>query len=207
MASVIHAPARFALLTSLVVGVGWANRASASQQYPEGVHGVTKIEYYEVHGRTVAELAADLRRLGPKDSSGRARAGFTSSPLRWSYNKRSSGRECTANTVRVTVYTDIVLPKWVPPADTEPGLLALWNQSIAALTVHENGHKDISVRYAKLIRDRIAAMRAPCSRFSVNADSASFRLVSEMRTAQVRYDSETLHGVTQGTGFPPRRRP
>ncbi len=203
----IHAPARVASLALLLVCAGAANRASAFQQYPEGVNGVTHVEYYEVHGRTVAEVAADLRRLGPKDAQGRARAGFASSPLRWTYSKRSNGRECNAFTVRVTVSTDIVLPKWVPPADTVPGLLALWNQSMAALTVHENGHKDISVRYAKLIRDQIAAMRAPCRSFSVNADSASNRLVGEMRAAQVRYDAETLHGVTQGTGFPPRPRP
>lgn len=194
---------RTGLRSALLALAASAGSASAFQQYPTGVQGVTKIEYYEVQGRTAAELAADLRRRGPRDEEGRARAGVASSPLRWSYAKIARGLGCVAADVVVTVQTDILLPRWVPPVDSEPGMIATWNHSMSALAVHEEGHKAISVRYAKLIRDGIVATRAPCRTFTARADSASGRLVAAMRDAQAAYDAETKHGLTQGTGFPP----
>jgi predicted secreted Zn-dependent protease len=195
---------RAAVLVALTVGSITPMDAQGVRQDPAGVNAVTRTEYYEVHGRTVAELAADLRRQGPKDEEGRAYAGFTTSPLRWQYNTRPDGPVCTAFNVRVNVYSAVLLPKWVPPADTEPGLLTMWNQSMAALALHEAGHEEISVRYATLVRDRIVAQRAPCGRFSAEANRAGNRLVAALRAAQAKYDADTRHGLSQGTGFPPR---
>ena len=199
--------ARAAVLALLVVCAGTPWTASGFQQLPAGVTVITRTEYYELHGRTVAELAADLRRLGPRDAEGRVQAGAASSPLRWQYAKRSRGLDCHAVDVRVTVNTDILLPRWVPPADTEPGLLAKWNASLAALAVHERGHQEISVRYATLIRNGISRLRTTCRGFDAQADSASNRLITTMRGAQQAYDAETRHGLAQGTGFPPRPAP
>lgn len=198
-----HVPIRPGMRTSLLALAASAMPTSAFQQYPRGVKGVTTVEYYEVRGRTAAELAADLRRLGPRDEVGRARAGVASSPLQWSYAKIARGLGCVAADVVVTLHTRIVLPRWVPPVDSEPGLLAKWNLSMAALAVHEEGHKEVSVRYAKRIRDGIADLRAPCRTFTAMADSASRRQIDAMREAQAAYDAETKHGLTQGTGFPP----
>jgi predicted secreted Zn-dependent protease len=195
---------RAALLVVLTVGAIAPIGAQGLRQDPAGVNAITRTEYYEVHGRTVAELAADLRRQGPKDEEGRAYAGFATSPVRWQYNTRPEGGACAAFNVRVTVYSHVLLPKWVPPADTEQGLLAMWNESMASLALHEAGHKEISVRYATLIRERIVAQRAPCGRFSADANRAGNRLVEALRAAQAKYDTETRHGLSQGTGFPPR---
>lgn len=200
-------PARLALLALLVVCAGAARRVSALGQYPDGVKVVTRVEYYEVFGGTSAELAADLQRRGPRDDVGRVRTGMAQSPLRSTYITVARGPDCTAIEAEVTVYTHITLPKWVPPADTEPGLSALWNKSVTALEVHEAGHQEISVRFAKRMRDGIAALRAPCRAFAARVDSANAALMTEMRSEQTRYDAETLHGLTQGTGFPPRRAP
>jgi len=173
-------------------------------QSPSGVSTVIRTEYYEVHGRTAAEVAADMRKQGPKDPEGRAYAGFTASPVRWQYITIGDGPRCRALNVTVTVTSHVVLPRWVPPADTEPGLLAMWNRSAEALEVHEAGHRDVSFRYATQIRDGIVAMRAPCRGFFAAAKAASDSLVEAMRAAQAKYDVDTRHGLEQGTGFPPR---
>ena len=75
VAAVFPVPARLALLALLVVCAGAARRVSALGQYPDGVKVVTHVEYYEVFGRTSAELAADLQRRGPRDDVGRVRTG------------------------------------------------------------------------------------------------------------------------------------
>jgi predicted secreted Zn-dependent protease len=199
--------ARIATLVAAAIGAINAIQAQAAARVPAEIDVVEKVRYYELHGRTVAELAADLRRLGPKDADGRLNSAFTDSRLQWRYGSRAVGNQCGATDVRVTAYTDVVMPQWTPPADTEPGLAASWAASMAGLAVHEGGHKEITVEYAKRIRDGIAALRAPCARFSEEANAASNRLIGQMREAQARYDAETQHGFTQGTRFPPRRPP
>lgn len=176
-------------------------------RFPPGIAGTTRTTYYEVHGRTVAQLAADLRRQGPKGDDGELRTAFTESRFSWQYTTRPDGLMCRAAGVRVTIAAEVLMPKWVPAADTEPGVVTMWNESMNALAVHEAGHSDIRVRFATIIRDRVASMRTRCDRFTVAADSASNAIVAEMRAAQVKYDGDTQNGLTQGTGFPPRRRP
>lgn len=195
------------VLIALVCGTVGVAIGAESQQLPTGVKVITRTAYYDVHGASARELAADLRRQGPRDAEGRTQAGAASSPVRWQYVKRASGSECRAASVRVIVHTDILLPRWVPPVDTEPGLPAQWTAFIAALAVHEQGHQEISVRHAERIRKGIAAMRANCRSFDGQVERANKRVMTAMRSAQAAYDADTRHGLTQGTGFPPRPAP
>lgn len=198
--------ASFAVSANALAGAQ-ANAPSTAPppQYPPGVEVTTRTTYYEVHGRTVAQLAADLRRRGPKGDDGQLRTAFTDSRLRWQFTTRPDGPACRAVGVRVTIAAEVLMPKWVPPADTEPGVVTKWNESMNALAVHEAGHSDIRVRFATAIRDRIAALRTRCDRLTAKADSASNAIVAELRAAQTKYDADTQNGLTQGTGFPPNR--
>jgi len=57
--------------------------------------------------------------------------------------------------VTVSVNAQILLPRWTPPTDTEPGLAAEWTRFIAALETHEAGHKDISAKAGRDIADQV----------------------------------------------------
>ena len=197
------ASAGFATVTAFAASAG--AQGTTPPPFPPGITSTTRTTYYEVHGRTAAQLAADMRREGPKGDDGQRRTAYTDSKLRWQFTTRPDSAACRAAGVRVTIAAEVLMPRWVPPADTEPGVLAMWNESMAALAVHETGHSDIRVRFATAIRDRITALRTRCDRFTVEADSASNAIVAEMRAAQERYDADTENGLTQGTGFPPKR--
>lgn len=199
--------ARLTAVAFLAACASAPKSTSGIEQYPDGVNGITHIEYYEVVGRTAADLTGEMRLKGPKDAEGRAFSGLTKSPFTWRYSTRAVGQTCYATTVRVTMYTDVFLPRWIPPDDVVPGLIAQWKQSMAALELHEAGHKDISARFAKQIRDRIASMGTLCSNFAIEANRISNAIVADMRAAQSKYDADTRHGLTQGTGFPSRPRP
>jgi hypothetical protein len=77
--------------------------------YPAGIVGHTSVLYYDVHGRTLDELRADMRRLGPKvaDSSF---VGETRSPMRWSWRTESANGTCSIRDVSVSVNAQITLP-------------------------------------------------------------------------------------------------
>jgi predicted secreted Zn-dependent protease len=167
--------------------------------------GRTSVFYYDVHGRTFEELHADMRRLGPK-VDGNSFVGETRSPMRWSWRTQSTDRvSCSIREVTLTVNAEITLPRWTPPPDTEPGLVTEWNRFIAALEVHEAGHKDISAKAGREIVDRLRGLSGLCSQISARANDITRVIVDRASAEQKAYDVATRHGLTQGTSFGRRR--
>jgi predicted secreted Zn-dependent protease len=178
-----------------------APRNKALDSYPAGIIGRTSVIYYDVHGRTYAELRADMHRLGPKvaDSSF---VGETRSPMRWTWRTESTGAaSCAIRDVTLSVNAQITLPRWTPPADTEPGLAAEWTRFIAALETHEAGHKDISAKAGRDIVDRLRGLSGLCSQIGTRANDLAKEIVARSAAEQRAYDATTRHGLTQGTSF------
>ena len=173
--------------------------------YPAGIVGHTSVLYYDVHGRTLDELRADMRRLGPKvaDSSF---VGETRSPMRWSWRTESANGTCSIRDVSVSVNAQITLPRWTPPADTEPGLASEWTRFIAALETHEAGHKDISAKAGSEIVTRLRGLSGLCSQLNTRAGDLARMIVEKANDDQKTYDAMTRHGLTQGTAFGARAR-
>ena len=174
-------------------------------EYPRGVTGRTTVVYYDIHGRTVEELRADMERLGPK-IDGDSYVGETGSPMRWGWRTRSmGGASCTIHDVTVSLDAQITLPRWTPPADAEPGLAAEWKRFVDAVEAHEAGHKDISAKAAREIIDRVQGLTASCSQIEVRGNDIARSIVERAHEQQQAYDAETRHGLTQGTLFGVRR--
>jgi predicted secreted Zn-dependent protease len=178
-----------------------APRNKALDSYPAGVIGRTSVIYYDVHGRTFAEVRADMHRLGPKIGDN-SFVGETRSPMRWNWRTESIGpSSCSIRDVTLSVNAQITLPRWTPPADTEPGLVAEWTRFIAALETHEAGHKDISARAGREIVERLRGLSGLCSQISTRANDLAREIVDRSAAEQKAYDSATRHGFTQGTSF------
>ncbi len=176
-------------------------------KFPPGVAGSTDITYYDVHGRTARELVTQLRALGPKLPSGAFWA-ETRSPIRWTWRSKAdvNGR-CTLTQVQVQIHSQMTMPRWVPPADTEPGLYAAWQKSMAALQTHEIGHKDIAARAAREILQKLNAVSTFCNGLSAEVNRMTDGIIARETAEQSAYDAQTRHGLTQGTAFPPRPAP
>ena len=191
--------------TALLAACASAPRNPVLDKYPTGVSGRTTVLYYDVHGRTVEELRADMHRLGPK-VDGTSFVGETRSPMRWSWRTESVGvSSCSIREVTVVVNAQITLPRWTPPPDTEPGLVTEWKRFIAALETHEAGHKDISAKAAHEIIEKLRGLAGPCSGLGTRANDLARVIVARANEEQKVYDATTRHGLTQGTAFGIRR--
>lgn len=173
-------------------------------KFPPGVAGSTEITYYDIQGSTARDLVTQLRLLGPKLPSGAFWA-ETRSPMRWTWRtKPDGGGRCTLTQVQVLVHAEMTMPRWVPPADTEPGLYASWQKSMAALQTHEIGHKDIAAATAREILQKLNAVSTFCTGLSDEVKRMTDGILARDRAEQDAYDAQTRHGLTQGTAFPPR---
>jgi predicted secreted Zn-dependent protease len=186
----------------VIIAAGCAStpRNPVLDSYPAGIIGHTTVMYYDVHGRTFDEVRADMRRLGPKvaDSSF---VGETRSPMRWSWRTESMNGSCSIRDVTVSVNAQVTLPRWTPPADTEPGLAAEWARFISALETHEAGHKDISAKAGSEIVSRLRTLSGGCSQLGTRANDLARVIVDKASDEQKTYDAVTRHGLTQGTAF------
>lgn len=192
-------------LLGFVSGCAGRPRDPLLDSYPRDVSGFTSVTYYDVHGRTVAELSADMRRLGPKLADTNF-VGETRSPMRWEWHTRPEGiGSCSMHDAHVYLNAQILLPRWTPPADTEPGLAAEWTRFSAALAAHEAGHKNISAKGANDIIQRLMALSGSCSTISERARDIASAVSARVETEQRQYDAETRHGILQGTTFGIRR--
>jgi predicted secreted Zn-dependent protease len=193
---------RALVIAAVVVATACASapRNPVLDSYPAGIVGHTTVLYYDVHGRSFDELRADMRRLGPKvaDSSF---VGETRSPMRWSWRTESANGTCSVRDVTVTLNAQITLPRWTPPADTEPGLATEWARFVAALETHEAGHKDISAKAGSEIVTRLRGLSGLCSQINTRAGDLARAIVDKASDDQKTYDAVTRHGLTQGTAF------
>jgi predicted secreted Zn-dependent protease len=190
-----------AAMALLSISCGSAKRNPVLDSYPASVSGSTSVLYYDVQGRTLGELHADMRKKGPK-IDGNNFVGETRSPMRWRWRTESSGAgSCAIRDVTVYLNAQITLPRWTPPADAEPGLVTEWNRFLSALEAHEAGHKDISARAGKAIVDRLRGLSAPCSMLGTRANDLARDIFERAHAEQRTYDATTRHGLTQGTAF------
>ena len=192
------------ILSALILALGACastKRNPVLDKYPIGVNGRTSVFYYDIHGSTIAELRADMRKLGPK-IEGASFVGETRSPMRWTWRTESTrSGSCSIRDVMVTINAQITLPRWTPPANADSSVVKEWNRFLTALEVHEAGHKDISAKAGKAIIDRLRNISSPCALLGNRANDIARDIVTKQMQEQQAYDATTRHGLTQGTAF------
>jgi predicted secreted Zn-dependent protease len=165
---------------------------------PQGVFVDARVQYYDVSAASLTELRRDMARLGPR-WEGRPFQAVTQSRFRWDYQPtQHQSRLCTPGSVKVTVMTVVVFPRWSPTAEPDSATLEWWQQLNAGLMEHERGHATLSVRTAgDLVRTLEGMSPVACDMLPGRvAEAGQQRLLLERRL-QASYDADTRHGATQ----------
>lgn len=118
------------------------------------------IIYYDIRGSTEGDLIQQMNRLGPIGLDGKKH---------WGYCEWESGGGDDPLAIKVT------MPRWAPPNDADPDLIAEWDNVVKNLAKHENGH-------ARIVR----------------ANAGPPNIIQQLSDA---YDAKTNHGVKQGVSF------
>src|SRR5947208_13598833 len=83
-------------------------------------------QYYDIDGSSAGALRDQIRRLGPKDESGKSHDALTVWSLEWTYGTAQRGDSCALRDVKVTLDVSVTLPRWTPPATATAQLKAPW---------------------------------------------------------------------------------
>lgn len=164
---------------------------------PEPVSSVPRgaeIHWYTLEGRDRIDLIESCLKNCPRDEQGTAVASLTTWELRWGWT-RAPYDPCAVASASVDALASVALPRWEPPPDADPALVAEWGGWLARLERHEQGHVDLLHAFAESAELQLPA--SPCDR----VEEAGSRLVAGLRAAQSDYDRLTSSGHTQGASF------
>lgn len=154
-----------------------------------------KIDYYDVSGSTGREIREQLNALSPVDPNGYRGDALTSWEIRWMWDGYAS-ETCDLHSVTATYDIRVRFPRWKPPQDASPELIAKWNTYILVLAEHEKVHVDNVVANLPYL---IKAIRgATCD----TAEARAQAILAGIRQYDLSYDERTDHGATQGAIFP-----
>lgn len=164
-----------------------------------GVSVSFKVQYYGISGNTADGLRSQMSSKGPSGYDG-----YTNWNVRWSYPVESSGTAYVTGPLTVVVDVEETLPEWTPAAGAPADLVAKWNAYIAALKLHEDGHKDIGIEAGNAVMNALKSVPPQPSPADLRqaADAAAAGALGGFSGRDETYDDTTGHGATQGARFP-----
>lgn len=179
--------------------------ANVTPELPPGVFITDDTTRYPVIGATSAELAQQLG-IGRESASDSDYIGLTGTQVRWQFRPLRSDSGCRLVQVAVFVRIETTLPHWLPPGSTADTLAQQWARFLDATLVHERGHRNIALHTAvAILRTLQDVHEAECPGISEIANLHAHAEWDLGQRRQVDYDIATVHGVTQGSRWPPRR--
>ena len=161
-------------------------------------------ERYAIAGSTPAELRRELNLKRPRTADGRQFDGHTHWHVSWRYRYLKSGSGCAIASVNTSLKVTITLPEWRNEREADSGTRRLWSRYLAALELHEQGHRRHGVHAANEIDHAIAAIPTAvnCDGLGVAVNALGGNILRKYNQHDVDYDRDTKHGATQGARFP-----
>lgn len=160
-----------------------------------------RVEHYDIHATTRRELKAGLRKAlraedGADGSEARTRQTITS---RYELEPLANG--CRLKGLQVTLESVIRLPRWISPEEDPPAKLeAAWDSLLAALTVHEQGHRELAIAAGHELVGKLRALNEAqdCQTLDRDARRALFQVTLQHSIRDRAYERRTRNGAAQG---------
>jgi predicted secreted Zn-dependent protease len=160
--------------------------------------------FYDLTGTTAEAVRADVRNKGPLGQNNRRFVGLTYTYVRYRFWYDGDTEACRVTNVTTEVDVTFTMPRWVDRDKAPSELQAKWDRFIAALWVHERGHRDIGVSVARDIEEQISNLGRPgkCgTEFRDFIQGLAKVYLDEIQPRHDKYDRDTGHGRTQGAGL------
>ncbi|MDQ0421453.1 putative secreted Zn-dependent protease [Peteryoungia aggregata LMG 23059] len=176
---------RVALVLAVLTGLSLPLSASADVVVRKS------IIYFQIGGRTAAELDTELSRKGPfTQASGSRHPGATQIRFGGDLTYTRRGSRCTIEDVRVTVETKLILPRWKNRKRASEEMALLWDALSADIKRHEERHAEIARQHARLLEQRLLKLRPEhdCETLQDRVGAVTDDVTIAHDEAQMRFD-------------------
>lgn len=162
-----------------------------------------KYEYYEIKGNDANQLRREMSRNGIKWDDGKTYDALTTWNVTWDYEYKRTETGCGVDDLKAKVDIVFRYPKWVQMDSAPEPLLTRWNNYMANLITHENGHRDMAVQHTADFARSVAELTASsCAELDRKVQALGNERMAKLNADERDYDATTVHGTTQGAVFP-----
>jgi predicted secreted Zn-dependent protease len=151
-----------------------------------------KTKYFNVDGNTTADLRKSLRRAHPDFYAETQWHAVTN------YAWKPFGKTCRMTKVDVSLELVVLLPRRQTGPRLSPEVQKKWDDFVAAIIVHENGHVKLYKAAARDLDKSLRAVSRPCRTIGRHADAVNEDGFKRMQKVNDDYDTRTNGGEKQG---------
>lgn len=147
--------------------------------------------YFDIRGKTADELDRELSRRGPTASGSSARhPGATKIRFGGEATYIQDDGRCRIGNVKVTVHTQIILPRWGNRMGAGKELSMIWDALSSDIKRHEERHAEIARNQARSMERAIRALppQRSCETMQELVSNESARGIEEHDQLQARFD-------------------
>ncbi len=108
-------------------------------------------KYYDISGKQATKLRQEMNRKRPF-FKGRRYDEVTDWYVRWHYQYKKTATGCLIAAAVTSVDIVYQLPRWINPGSADSDLTSKWDNYIAALKLHEEGHAAIGQEEPKKLK-------------------------------------------------------
>ena len=147
--------------------------------------------YFSIGGRTAEALDRELERRGPMTSaSGHRHPGATEIKFGGEVTYVERGKECSVGDVKVTLKTNLILPRWKNRRAADKNLRFIWDTLSADIKRHEERHAEIARSYARTLERDLRALRSArtCQELEKKVGAVTKRVLETHDRDQMRFD-------------------
>lgn len=149
------------------------------------------IRYFQIGGHTADDLDRELSRHGPLTDSTRSRhPGATRIKFGGELTYVEHDHRCAIGSARVTLSTQIILPRWKNRRKADKQLGLIWDTLSSDIKRHEERHAEIARQHAKSLEKALNALRPlrTCAALEEKVAIITRREVDAHDAAQMQFD-------------------
>lgn len=147
--------------------------------------------YFDIRGKTADELDRELSRRGPTSSGSSARhPGATKIRFGGEATYIQDNGRCRVGNVKVTVHTQIILPRWNNRRGASKELSMIWDALSSDIKRHEERHAEIARNQGRAMERAIHALppQRNCEAMQELVSDESARGIEEHDQQQAQFD-------------------
>lgn len=149
------------------------------------------VSYFQIGGTTAQDLDRELERRGPYTmSTGARHPGATRIRFGGDVTYVESGGRCRVGSAKVTLKTQLVLPKWKNRKRAGKDLALIWDALSSDIRRHEERHAEIARQYARELETSLKGLRPQgnCLAMEIKVAETTDRIINAHDKDQLRFD-------------------
>jgi predicted secreted Zn-dependent protease len=156
-----------------------------------GVSVHTRFTCYDIHGSTLAQLNAQMAKLGPKVDTSSGHAAATKWRIIWTDSTIASPTQCKITAVGVRLSIVFEFPHWQRPAGISPAVSQPYDSFLNDVRTHEYTHRKIAIAGADDLQKALSRIspKPNCNELTKITNSTANRVIDKSKAEQNAFDA------------------